>query len=73
MPFDQKSPCTIKLAEFNASFDADIKNFWKSLKKEREEKNWKLKYKNEKNKNLWEKNINLALETFIEYGNIFKF
>jgi hypothetical protein len=62
-----------KNSELSASVEADIKNFWKSLKKEREEKNWKLKFKNEKNKNLWEKDINFALETFIEYGNIFKF
>jgi hypothetical protein len=61
-----------KLAELNASIETDIKNFWKSLKKEREEKNWKLKYKNEKIKNSMEKEIDLALETFIEYGNVFK-
>ena len=58
--------------QFIASIETDIKNFWKSLKKEREEKNWILKYKNEKIKNSMEKEIDLALETFIEYGNVFK-
>jgi hypothetical protein len=62
-----------KLSEINASLETHIKNYWKSLKKEREGKNWELNYINEKNKNLMEKNIDLALETFIEYGNIFKF
>lgn len=62
-----------KNSELNASVEADIKNFWKNLKKDREEKNWKLKYTNEKIKSSMEKTIDLALDTFIEYGNIFKF
>ena len=42
------------------------------MKKEREEKNWKIEYKTEKVKNIMEKQIKLALDTFIKYGNIFK-
>lgn len=50
----------------------DETKFWKNLKDEREMKNWKFKYKNEKMKKLMEKKINLALDTYIKYGNIFK-
>jgi hypothetical protein len=53
------------------SFIDEIK-FWKNLKDEREMKNWKFKYKNEKMKKLMEQKINLALDTYIKYGNIFK-
>jgi hypothetical protein len=47
-------------------------NFWLKLKEEREEKNWKFETKNEKLRILREKNIELALDTFIKYGNILK-
>ena len=53
------------------SFIAETK-FWKNLKDEREMKNWKFKYENEKMKKLMEQKINLALDTYIKYGNIFK-
>jgi hypothetical protein len=50
----------------------DETKFWKNFKDEREMKNWKFKYKNEKMKKLMEQKINLALDTYIKYGNIFK-
>jgi len=50
----------------------DETKFWKNLKDEREMKNWKFKYENEKMKKLMEQKIKLALDTYIKYGNIFK-
>jgi hypothetical protein len=50
----------------------DETQFWKKLKNEREMKNWKFKYKNEKMKKLMEQKIELALDTYIKYGNVFK-
>ncbi len=50
----------------------DETKFWKNLKDEREMKNWKLKHKNKKIINRMEQKIELALDTYIKYGNIFK-
>ncbi len=50
----------------------DETKFWKNLKDEREMKNWKFKHKNKKIINLMEQKIELALDTYIKYGNIFK-
>jgi len=50
----------------------DGKAFWKKLKKMRTQKNWKMEIKNEKFRNEFEKYIDLALDTYIRYGNAFK-
>ena len=50
----------------------DETKFWKNLKDERDMKDWKLKHKNKKLVNSIEQKIELALDTYIKYGNIFK-
>jgi hypothetical protein len=46
--------------------------FWKRLKKEREQNNWKMEIENEKLRALFEKYVDLALDVYCQYGNAFK-
>ena len=46
--------------------------FWKRLKKEREQNNWKMEIKNEELQKVFEKYVQLALERYIQYGDTFK-
>lgn len=61
-----------KYSELTSKTDESETKFWRDLKNEREMKNWKVKYKNEKLRVLLEKQIGLALDTYIKYGNIFR-
>ncbi len=60
-----------KLAKLNDSMEGP-EVFWKRLKKEREQNNWKIEIKNEKLRALSEKYVDLALDTYSQYGNAFK-
>lgn len=48
------------------------KDYWKKLKEEREQNNWKMEIKSEELRAHIEKYVELALDTYIQYGNLFK-
>ena len=60
-----------KYAKLKGSFEG-LEVFWKRLKREREQNNWKIEIKNEEIRTLYEKYVGLALDTYCQYGNAFK-
>lgn len=48
------------------------KELWKILRDDRKQYGWQQKYENEKVKELMEKDIELALETYSKYGTVFE-
>jgi hypothetical protein len=57
-------------AEMIKKIKAEIISFWKKLKDDREKNNWKVKNKDDKERNAIEKIINLAFDALIENGGI---